>query len=104
MTEEGLQFDCKFCEATLQAETGDKIKEQGETHLEANHYSDLVEEFSESIAGEPCHNNCGYEFPVGADEVAGLECPSCEHNHFSKLTQQYLFFQLESAWLVRQTR
>jgi len=95
MAEADLRFDCEFCDAAVQAETTDELKEQGTIHLEANHYSDLGEEFRESIAGELCNNNCGYEFPVGVDEVAGLECPNCDHNHFSALVQQYLFFQLE---------
>jgi hypothetical protein len=73
-----------------------ELKEQGLTHLADRHEDAFVETFAQKYGGVECRAGCGYEFPVGGDEVAGLECPDCGHDNFEHFATRYLFWEIES--------
>lgn len=90
-------FDCEFCETSVRAESVEAVKDRGTTHLETHHREDLTEPFVGQMAGEQCREGCGYTFPVGVAEVAGFECPNCDHDHFPSFLKRYLYWRIESG-------
>lgn len=93
----GFRFDCEFCEKALGAATAETVKSWGTSHLEANHYDDLLTVFAGKIGGDGCRNGCGYVFPDDVETVAGFECPECEHDHFPSFARRYLYWQIEES-------
>lgn len=96
MGDDALRFRCELCDSTVHAATAGELKDQGRSHLEETHSTELSEEFRGRIAGESCYNDCGYVFPEAIEEVSGLSCPSCNHSHFESLVQQHLYWRIES--------
>lgn len=89
-----FQFDCDFCETTVQTSDVDTLREQAQTHLET-HTTELTPVFAEQLAGEACWNNCSYVFP---DDANGnrFECSSCGHDHWPELLQQYVYWRIST--------
>lgn len=92
----GFQFDCEFCDRTVEAGTVESLKKRGKRHLTDEHDTELAGAFAETVGGEPCRNDCGYVFPVGVDEVAGFECPTCGHDNLPPFLERYLYWRIES--------
>lgn len=90
----GFRFDCAFCDAVFQTSSVDAIQDRGTTHLET-HRSDLLAVFANHDRGKGCQNDCGYVFPVGVEEVAGFECPTCGYDNFDAFAGRYLYWQIE---------
>ena len=95
-----FRFDCPYCDDAMQSTEAEAVKDRGHGHLEGHHDDELPSVFAETYGGEPCHNNCGYAFPVGVEEVSGLqstefECPDCGFDNFSAFLRQYLYWQIE---------
>lgn len=93
---DGFRFDCTFCEDVLRAESVESLKDRGVAHLESHGETELLPVFTETYGGEDCHDDCGYVFPVGIEEVSGFDCPSCGHDNFRPFVKRYLYWQIET--------
>ncbi|NHN57617.1 MULTISPECIES: hypothetical protein [Halorussus] len=91
----GYSFKCIFCDTVIENDVADGVKDDARTHLE-DHRTDLEDVFSLAFGGTNCHNDCGYVFPVGVDEVAGFDCPECGHDNFPSFVQQYIYWRIEA--------
>lgn len=88
------EFDCAFCDTVIENDTADSVQKDAKTHL-GDHRSELEDVFPMAFGGTDCHNDCGYEFPVGVDEVTGFECPECGHDNFAPFVRQYVYWRIE---------
>lgn len=77
-----FRFDCPDCDDVIRATTASAVKEQGETHLEENHYTELSSAFIERYGGGRCQNDCGYVFPDDGDSITEFDCPNCGFDNF----------------------
>ncbi|WP_158058602.1 hypothetical protein [Halorussus halophilus] len=59
-----------------------------------NHYDDVLAEVSNRYDTITCRNDCGFDVPVGVNNVAGLDCPECGHDNTSPLFEQYLYWRM----------
>lgn len=89
------KLDCEFCGETIESETLEPVKMQAKSHLEENHYEDLLIELTGQDESITCRNGCGYEIPVGGGDVAGLNCPNCGHDNLSSLVRLYIFWRIQ---------
>ncbi|WP_435180131.1 hypothetical protein [Halorussus sp. AFM4] len=91
----GYSFDCTFCDTVIENDVADAVKDDARTHL-ADHRTELEDVFALAFGGTDCHNDCGYAFPVGVDEVTGFDCPECGHDNFPPFVQQYIYWRIEA--------
>jgi Zn finger protein HypA/HybF involved in hydrogenase expression len=88
------QFDCVFCDSTIQAESEDAIQLQSRTHLTESHRPDVLAIVSDKYDEISC-TNCDSAVPINGGDVAGVECPQCEHGNFSALLERYVYWRFE---------
>jgi Zn finger protein HypA/HybF involved in hydrogenase expression len=89
------QFDCTFCNSTIQTESEDSIQSQARTHLTESHRPDVVAVLSDEYGDVAC-NNCDYVVSITGGDVSGVECPQCGHNNLSALLEQYVYWRVET--------
>jgi predicted nucleic-acid-binding Zn-ribbon protein len=89
------QFDCTFCDSTIQAESEDAIQSQSRTHLTESHRSNVLAILSDKYGDVSCSNDCGYVVPINGGDGAGIECPQCEHDNLPALLKQYVYWRIE---------
>lgn len=92
----GFEFDCAFCDVTIEAADAEAVKEDAQAHLQ-DHDARLEEVFAVAVGGEECQNGCGYVFPTSIEDVTGFDCPNCGHDHFPAFVQQYVFWRIEET-------
>ncbi|WP_137287505.1 hypothetical protein [Halorussus salinisoli] len=92
---EAYQLDCDFCESTVRAAAVDRLKTRAKTHLETNHYEDVLAVLDDTHDEVSCHNDCGHVLSVETDGEASLDCPRCGFDNLSPLVGQYVYWQIE---------
>lgn len=89
-------FDCEYCDSSIEAEAVESVKARAKAHSEARHRDSVVADLHDRHDGIECRNDCGYTFPVGVENVAGLDCPECGHDNLSPLLEQYVFWRISA--------
>lgn len=91
-----FRFDCPGCDAVLESEVAEELKENGRRHLKSHGYQELSGAFAETHGGSECRNGCGYVYPTDAEETDGFTCPDCGFDHRHVFARRYLYWHLEA--------
>lgn len=72
----------------------ESFKEKAKTHIVDNHYDDVLAEVGGKYDSITCRNDCGFDVPVGVENVSGVDCPECGHDNTPSMLEQYLFWRM----------
>ncbi|WP_162224348.1 hypothetical protein [Halorussus amylolyticus] len=89
-----FQLDCEFCDSKVEAEAVARAKTRASDHLQQNHHDGVVAELGDRYDEIACESGCGYTFPVGVEDVTGMNCPKCGHDNAESLLERYVYWQI----------
>lgn len=94
-TPEAIEFDCGYCEETIETASMSGMKDRGRMHLKDHHYREIEDVFREKYTGRECRGGCGTKFPAEERNRSGFDCPTCGHNHFPQFAGRYIWWRVE---------